>query len=174
VVGPGVFIAATDRGNVALLAFDATGRADERDVILPTSDLRKACHPLKTAKRILEIHGDRGVVITERKGKDQRAEVTIHRGAGEFPPLAEVMQRVCSVWAKDPGKSETAGRYDLAYLGKVIKSIEARQTSVVLSAFDGGPLRAQADDGSICALVMPQTKEPIPGLPQFLADYAAG
>ena len=168
----GVFVAATDRGNAALLAYDSSGKADEREIILPTAELVKACKPLKTADRLLEINGERGRVITLRKSANQAVDVTIHRPAGDFPPLADVMKKVCSLWGKDPGMAVTAGRYDIAYLMKAVRAIEQRNASVVLTSFDGGPLRIQADDGSLCCLVMGQSKDPIPQLPGFLESYA--
>ena len=49
---------------------------------------------------------------------------------------------------------------------------EDRAVFVVLSAFDGGPLRIQTDKADVVILVMPQVKEKIPSIPEWLSDYA--
>ena len=41
-----------------------------------------------------------------------------------------------------------------------------------MSAFDGGPMRLQTDRGNVVILVMPQTAEPIPPIPDWLINFA--
>ena len=43
---------------------------------------------------------------------------------------------------------------------------------MILSSFNGGPMRIEEGSGDIVVLVMPQTAEPIPPIPQWLRNYA--
>ena len=51
----GVFVASTDRGNIACLAHDPAGKADETIKLLPDPDLIKFCRGIKTADREIRI-----------------------------------------------------------------------------------------------------------------------
>ena len=72
-----------------------------------------------------------------------------------------------------PSVSTTAGRYESWYVERALKGLSSTSDSVVLSAFDGGgPLRIQTDKADVVILVMPQVKEKIPSVPEWLSDYA--
>ena len=68
--------------------------------------------------------------------------------------------------------STTAGRYESWHVERALKGLSSTSDSVVLSAFDG-PLRIQTDKAAVVILVMPQVKEKIPSVPEWLSDYAA-
>jgi hypothetical protein len=44
--------------------------------------------------------------------------------------------------------------------------------SLVLSGYQGGPLRLQREDLQMVVLLMPQTALPIPAAPDWLGQYA--
>ena len=68
--------------------------------------------------------------------------------------------------------SATAGRYNISYIQRAIKGLSTLNASVILSSFNGGPMRIEEGSGDIVVLVMPQTAEPIPPIPQWLRNYA--
>ena len=57
-------------------------------------------------------------------------------------------------------------------LHKSIKAMVDDTDSVVLSAFQGGPLRLQREDLQIVVMLMPQEAQAIPALPPWLSTYA--
>ena len=73
---------------------------------------------------------------------------------------------------RSPSVSTTAGRYESWYVERALKGLSSTSDSVVLSSFDGGPLRIQTDKADVVILVMPQVKEKIPSVPEWLSDYA--
>lgn len=184
----GVYVASTDRGNIACVAFDQNGTGDESVCLIPTNDLIKACRGIKTAERTITISPSRvtescpaqppiaantAIVTTHRKSTNDRVEVPLQYSSVEFPQLALSLQFLIQQWSETPITSDTAGRYEASYVQKAIKSIATQCSSVVLSSFVGGPMRIQGDNDSVIILVMPQTAEPIPPVPQWLTDYAA-
>ena len=60
----GVFVASTDRGNIACLAHDPAGQADRVMRLLPDAELIKFCRGIKTAERQLRIEGNNALVST--------------------------------------------------------------------------------------------------------------
>lgn len=169
--GVGVFISATDSGRIAFMAFDETGKGDCSVHLLPTSELLKHARPLKTATRTLRIEDSQATVITERKTKSESIEIPITLSKGGFADLAGVMQQVAQRWGKTPSMAETCGRYDAIYLQRAFKAIDVLGGSVVMAALDGGPLRIESSNQDVIVLVMPQTANPIPSLPDFLLSY---
>lgn len=168
----GVYVASTDRGNIACLAFDPGGTADEEITLLPEPELMKLCRGIKTADRELRIEGNNAMVTTYRKSTNERREVIINRSISDFPPLRLALASCLERWSNTPSVSATAGRYESRYVERAIKGLSTMSDSVILSAFDGGPLRVQTDKADVVILVMPQVKEKIPAVPEWLNDYA--
>lgn len=169
----GVFISATDQGNVAFMAYDPNGIGDETVVVLPDADLIKHCKGLKTAEREVRIDGPTALVTTFRKTSSKEAkEIPVTRSSVAFPPLARIMRQCIERWGTAPELTATAGRYNNQYIEKAMKVLATYEDSVVMSCFDGGPLRLQGDSGNITILVMPQTAVPVPGQPDWISGYA--
>ena len=168
----GVFVASTDRGNIACLAYDPAGAADETIKLLPDPDLIKLCRGIKTAERELRIEGNNALVTTFRKSTNEQRETIVNRSISDFPPLAGAISHCLEVWTDSPGISTTAGRYESWYVERAIKGLSSTSDSVILSGFHGGPLRIQTDKADVVILVMPQVKEKIPSVPEWLSDYA--
>lgn len=170
----GVVVTASNRGAVAMIGYDPTGVATESAVILPDSELIKTCQAIKTAEREVTIEGDTALVTTYYKEHSKAVEVPIRRSQVPFPDIAGVCGAVLSNWSERPDISGTAGRYDTALLKKAIMASIDYAPSLVLSSFDGGPLRIQREDLEVVVFLMPQEAQPIPPCPPWLADYAAG
>ena len=169
----GVFVASTDRGNIAYLAHDPAGTADETTKLLPGPDLIKLCRGIKTAERQLQIEGNNAIVTTFRKSTNERRETVVNHSISDFPPLAGAISTCLERWGETPEVSATSGRYEACYVERALKGLASTSDSIVLSAFDGGPLRVQTDKADIVILVMPQLKEKIPAIPEWLSDYAS-
>ncbi len=172
--GGGAYVSSTDGGRVVCIAHDPGGRCDEVTRLLPDSDLLRLCRGIKTAERELKVDGNNAIVTTFRKTTSEKKEFTVTHSISESPPLAKALQACLDRWSTTPKLSETAGRYEAAYVDKALKGLSQADGSVVMSAFDGGPMRIQTDDGNIIILVMPQTAEPIPTIPDWLSKYATG
>lgn len=169
----GVFVSATDQGNVAFMAFDPKGIGDETVVVLPDAELTKSCKGLKTAEREVRIQGNTALVTTYRKTASNEAkEIPLTRSSVEFPPLARIMRQCVERWGAAPEVTASAGRYSNQYIEKAMKTLAVYEDSVVMSCFDGGPLRLQGDTGNVTILVMPQTALPVPRQPDWLQAYA--
>lgn len=171
-VDNGVFVASTDKGNIACLAYDPAGKADESVQIIPSKELVAACKPIKTAEREIRITDNSALVTTYRKTTNEAKELSIQRSQVDFPDLAKAIRDCINRWTALPETSKTAGRYDQLYLQKAIKGLSAFDSSIVMSAFDGGPLRLETDDNNVIILVMPQEARPIPSLPDWICKYA--
>jgi len=178
--GGGVFVASTDKGNIACLGFDGQGTADETIHLLPSTELIRAARGIKSAPRGIEItgitpgsHSAMAKVTTYMKSASKAVEVPIQLSGVDFPPLAKTMQAVLERWGKAPSSSDTAGRYDATYLNKAIKALGGAHASITFSCFDGGPLRLQSPDQDVVILVMPQTADPIPPVPDWLEVFSA-
>lgn len=169
----GVYVASTDRGNIACLAYDPAGTADEEITLLPEPELMKLCRGIKTADRQLQIKGNNAMVTTFRKSTNERREVIINKSISDFPPLRLALTSCLERWSNTPSVSATAGRYESRYIEKAIKGLSTMSDSVILSAFDGGPLRVQTDKADVVILVMPQVAEKIPSIPEWLSEYAS-
>lgn len=170
-LGSGVSVTACDRGAVALIAFDPKGVADESMVLLPGGDLLKAARGLKTAERDIYIDGATGVVTTYRKEHSTSVEVPVVRSSVPFPPVRKVLLAVLEAWGSTPELSTTAGRYDADILLKILKAA-GNTPALVISGYDGGPLRIQREDCQMLILAMPQEAVPIPPLPDWAHTYA--
>ncbi len=169
----GVNIVSTDKGNVACLAYDPAGEADETICLLPTTELIKAARGIKTAERTLRVEGNQATVTTTRKTTSETKEISISRSMVDFPDLATPLGKATQRWDQTENNAITAGRYNISYIQNAVKSLSSINSSVTLHSFDGGPLRIQESSGNIVVLVMPQTAEPIPDIPSWLRSYAA-
>jgi hypothetical protein len=169
----GVLLAASDEGKVTALGFDRQGSGDESLTIIPSPDLLKASAGIKSAERGLVIEGDSAIVTTYYKTSSNRGkELPIQRSVVPFPPIDQAIAACIERWSATPKLSETAGRYKLRYLERAIRNAGLYSDSLVLSAFEGGPLRIQGESIELVILVMPQTAEPIPAVPDWLAEIA--
>lgn len=170
----GVLVMASDHGRITVIGHDARGRGDAAATIVPSSELLKACAALKTAKREVLIEGDTATVITYRKTTaDERRVIPVINASTPFPPIGPALVASIERWGATPQLSATAGRYETAFLEKAIKTVGVCAPSLVLSCFDGGPLRLQSETIDICVLVMPQAAEPIPAVPTWIQEFAA-
>lgn len=168
----GVLVTASDEGRVAMLGFDSKGEADETLDLIPDSDLVRACNGIKSAERDVLIDGSTATVTTYRKEPPHAVRQFTVRRTDHLPPsldrpIAGLLER----WGSTPTTSGTAGRYALPYLERAIKATGHLADSVVLSSFDGGPLRLQCESLDIVVLVLPMVAEPIPPLPGWLQSY---
>lgn len=168
----GVLVIASDGGKVTAIGYDPHGVADETANLLPSADVLSAAKAIKGAERELLIDDQRATVTTFRKLKNESKEFLILRSSAPFPPIQQALAACIATWSATPRSSATAGRYSAKYLEKAIKAAGALSDSLVLSAFDGGPLRLQAEALELIVLVMPQTAEPIPPLPDWAVDFA--
>ncbi len=167
----GVLLAATDAGKVTALGFDRNGKADESVTVIPSSELLKACAGIKTADRGIVIDGGSAIVTTYYKSSSSKGkEIPVHHSLTPFPPIDEAISACVDRWGVTPAVGQTAGRYKVTYLERAIKNAGLLCDSLVLSAFDGGPLRVQGESIELCILVMPQTAEAIPPIPDWLAS----
>lgn len=167
----GILLAASDQGKVTALGFDPQGRGDQSVTIIPSNELLKASAGIKTAERGLVIDGDTAIVTTYYKTSNNKGkEIPIQHSVVPFPPVEEAIAACLKRWGATPTLSATAGRYNLAYLERAIKNAGLYSDALVLSAFDGGPLRIQGESIELMILVMPQTAEPIPPVPSWIAS----
>jgi hypothetical protein len=120
------------------------------------------------------IEGNNAIVTTFRKSTHEKKEIIISRSISDFPPLASAVKACIDRWSSQPAVSATAGRYESWYIERALRGLSSTDDSIILSAFDGGPLRIQTDAGDVVILVMPQTAEMIPSLPEWLKEYADG
>lgn len=169
--GSGVFVASTDAGKLAFLAFDGQGKGDEEIVLLPTAELLKNTRPLKSASRWLEIESSQARCSKLTKNTTQTVEIPITRSVATPPDLVGVMKTVATQWGKDCPCVD-AGNFDASYLQKAFRAIESLGSSVTMSHLNGGPLRVESHDSPVMVMVMPQTAEPIRPLPEFLHQFA--
>lgn len=167
----GVYVASTDRGAIACLGYDPQGTASEPADLLPSSELLRACKGIKAAERDVAITGNSAVVTTYRKSGNQSVELPVHFAATPSPQLDEVLAVCMERWQQTPRLTQTAGRYDAALLTRALRALDGCSDSLVLSAFDGGPLRLEAENLSLLILLMPQTAEPLPDPPAWARQF---
>jgi len=169
--GRGVYVASTDAGKLAFLAYDHAGHGDEEVILLPTPDLIKHCRPLKSASRGIEIEGDTARCSKSTKNTTQTSEIPITRSAVPPSDLVGVMKTVATLWGKDI-PCVNAGNFNANYLQKAFRSIESLGSSITMSHLEGGPLRIESTTGCALVMVMPETARPIPELPEYLLKFA--
>ncbi|MGA1641001.1 MAG: hypothetical protein ACO4AL_11690 [Steroidobacteraceae bacterium] len=172
--GGGVLVAASDHGRITALGFDPAGRGDEICDLIADDKLLQACRGIKAAERDVRIEDQRAIVTTYRKTTNESKEFAILRASTPFPPLESAVAACVQRWSATPEVSATAGRYDATYLEKAVKAAGLLCNSLVLSAFDGGPLRLQGEGLELMILVMPQTAEPIPPIPDWVLRFSEG
>lgn len=170
--GGGVLVSATDEGKVAVIGYDPRGEAEGETCLLPSSELTKACRAVKTARREITIEDSTAIVRSITKSTSKAIELPVHHSKVEFPPLFGVVGKCVERWGASPEVSSSAGRYDSALLERAIRAGSALSDSIVLSAYDGGPMRIQAEGLELLILLMPQTAEPIPPVPSWLSFCA--
>lgn len=170
----GVIVLASDGGKVAAIGYDANGVADETANLLPSNELLLACKGIKTAEREVSIDDLRAQVTTFYKAGNESKEFLVLRSQEPYPPIRQALAACIDTWGATPSSSATAGRYRASYLEKAIKAAGALCDSLVLSAFDGGPLRLQGENLELMVLVMPQAAEPIPPVPDWAVNFACG
>lgn len=168
----GIVTAASDQGKVVALGFDPRGEGDTAVDLLPTKELLAACNGIRTAERDVAIDGPTALVTTYRKSSRERKEFPIHLSAAPLPSLHGALRQVIERWGQTPQLSETAGRYDSQTIERAIRGTSGFGDAIVLSAFDGGPLRLCSDGLEFTVLVMPQTAQPIPPIPPWIQSYA--
>ena len=169
--GEGVYVASTDAGKLAFLAYDHSGSGDEEVVLIPNADLIKATRPLKSASRWIEIEGDTARCSKSTKNTTQTIEIPITRSGVPPADLVGVMKTVAQQWGKDM-PCLNAGNFNAGYLQRAFRAIESLGSSITMSHLDGGPLRIESVEGCSMVMLMPETARPIPGLPEFLHGFA--
>ena len=169
--GQGVYVASTDAGKLAFLAYDHSGTGDEEVVLLPTTDLIKNCRPLKSASRWIEIEGDTARCSKSTKNTTQTVELPITLSAVPPSDLVGVMKVIAEQWGKDM-PCINAGNFHAQYLQRAFRAIESLGASVTMSHLDGGPLRIESTTGCALVMVMPEKARPIPDLPDYLFQFA--
>lgn len=169
----GVSVAASDRGAATLIGWDPNGHAPSEVHLLPGADLAAACRGIKTAEREVAIQDNVAVVTTFHKAHSTSKDFSIAYASCPPPPFESTIAAALDYWGATPKLSRTAGRYDLGLLLKALKALGNEDDAVVLSAWQGGPLRLQRRDVSAVILLMPQEAQPLPAVPAWLEDFAA-
>lgn len=169
----GVLVMATDEGKAAVVGYDPRGGADGTTCVIPSGELARACRAVKSARRELTIDGMNATVRSITKSTSKAAEFLVQHSSVEFPPLGAVLKKCVDRWGATPVLGATAGRYDSALIERAIKAGGSLASSIVLSAYDGGPMRIQAEGLELLILVMPQTAEPLPKVPDWVESLAA-
>jgi hypothetical protein len=167
----GVCAVASDRGAATFVGFDPSGHASTAATFLPGKELASACKGIKSAQRELTIDGDLAAVTTYYKEHSKSQEFPVV-ACSEQPCLRQALANMLALWGQTPELSTTAGRYDLKLLTKAVKAITEESDNLVISGYNGGPLRLQSEQLRCVVLLMPQTAEPIPPVPPWLVDYA--
>ena len=170
--GDGVFVASTDAGRLAFLAFDNSGSGDEQINLLPTADLIKNTRPLKSATRWIEIEGSTARCSKLTKATQKTEEIQITRSTIEPADLVGAMKTVAHQWGSDTPNCTNAGNFNPGFLTRAFKAIEALGGSITMSHLNGGPLRIESTDSDVIVLVMPEMARPVPALPHYLKAFA--
>lgn len=175
--GSGVTVSAFNRGAIGMIGYDPNGRIPERTVFLPEADLLKACRGIKTAERDIRIDGDDPSQLSARVTTYHKAHTTykdfvLSVSGTPLPPYRLAISAALQRWGATPESSSTVGRYDISLLLSAIKAMVDDTDSLVISGYDGGPLRLQREDLQIVIVLMPQTAVPIPPVPDWLEAYA--
>jgi hypothetical protein len=169
----GALVMSTDRGAAIFIGYDPDALIEDSANLVVSKELATACNGVKNKTRLVEINDVTAIVTTYNKTSGSQAkELPVVHSQMEFPPVLGVVQAAIERWDVVPKLSETAGRYDTSLLLAALRAM-AHEDSLCLSAFDGGPLRLQADDGSCLVLLAPQTATELPGVPPWLVSAVA-
>ena len=175
--GTGAIVAATDRGAALFLGFDPDGTVDEPVTLLPYDELSRAAKGLKSGPRTLSIDTETRLaqVITHLKTK---AGKVVEMPApppigGVFEDLRPFVANVVRFWETNGSSSDTAGRFDVGLLTKMLDNAEILGDSVILSCLTGGVLRVGIEGTDLFLLLASQTALPIPPVPAWMASWAA-
>jgi len=163
----GVLVISTDKGHVACLGHDPKGLIDEPRHLIVPPDLARAAAAIKAAERDVQIEGPTAVVTTYRKSTNDTKQFQVFDCVATFPPIREVLATCIERWGATPETTTTAGRYDADLLTRAIKAAKTLTSSIVITSYDGGPLRLQGEGIDALVLLMPQTAEPIPPVPTW-------
>ena len=170
----GVAVTASVNGSMAVIGYDAGGTTTEGPAtFLVSPELAKAANFVKSCEREVTIEDDIATVRNFFKEHTTSAEFPITRSRVSFPSIAGAVSAALRRWGELPAVSSTAGRYDSELLLKAIRAVHDKTDNLVITGYDGGPLRLQGGRMDVVVLLMPQTAEPIPPPPPWLADYAA-
>lgn len=169
----GVSVVASNRGAAAFFGYDPKGHATDEIVVLPDNELIKAARGIKTAEREVTIDGPTALVTTYYKDHSTSKEFPVTLSSVPFPPMRAVIDQAIAYWGETPEVTTTAGRYDLQLLDKAIRAMADDSSSLVIAGYQGGPLRLQREDLHAVVLIMPQTAQPVPAAPPWLATYAS-
>jgi hypothetical protein len=170
----GVLVASSDRGAATFFGWDPHGVSTEEASFLVSRELATAARGIKSAVREISIDDGLAVVTTYHAKHSTSKEHPISRSSQPTPPFRSALAKALSYWGATPELSQTAGRYDLDLFAKAIKVLAAESAdSVVLSAFQGGPLRLQREDMNALVMLMPQEAVSIPRLPPWVETCAA-
>jgi hypothetical protein len=183
--GAGVIAAASNRGALTFVGYDAGGTIDEPVVFIPTKELAAASRGLKSGPRTLSIDTEARIaaVTTPLKTK---AGTTVEMAAPPvsqvaFPDVRGVIARFVSHWESMGQQVDTCGRYDAKLLLQALRAAEGLGDSVSLVGLSGGPLliniEASIEDGKkkavqtqstgLLLMLMPQTAQPVPPPPSW-------
>lgn len=175
--GTGVIVAATDRGAALFLGFDPDGTVDEPVTLLPYDELSRAAKGLKSGPRTLLIDTETRIaqVVTHLKTK---AGKVVEMPApspigGVFEDLRPFVANVVRFWEANGSSSETAGRFDVGLLTKMLDNAEILGDSVVLSCLTGGVLRVGIEGTDLFLLLASQVALPVPPAPAWMTRWAA-
>jgi hypothetical protein len=177
--GAGAIVAATDRGAALFLGFDPDGTVDEPITLLPYDELSRAAKGLKSGPRTLSIDTETRLaqVITHLKtkaGKVVELPAPAPIGApSDFADLRSTVANFVRFWEKNGSTSDTAGRFDVGLLTKMLDNAEILGDSVILSCLTGGVLRVGIEGTDLFLLLASQTAQPIPPVPAWMASWAA-
>jgi hypothetical protein len=168
----GVSVCASLRGNMAFFGWDPQGLISGPAGLIPSSELATACRGIKAADRQLVVEAGTCKVTTYHKAHSTSKEFPLALTGAEPPDLKEVVRRCLGYWGTTPEVSRTAGRYNQDYLIKALRTL-GHDDNVTLSAFQGGPLRIQAEGLNAVILLMPCGTAPLPAVPPWLETFAA-
>lgn len=173
----GVTVAAFNRGAVGMIGYDPKGSASERVILVPGGDLLKAARGIKTAERDVRIEGDDPAALKARVTTYYKEHATfldfqVRASSEPLDSYRAAVDAALQRWGRLPELSSNAGRYDIKLLLAAIKAMVDDTDSLVISGYDGGPLRLQREDAEIVVLLMPQAAQPIPSAPDWLSLYA--
>jgi hypothetical protein len=173
--GTGAIVSASDRGAATFLAFDPTGQADDHAAFIAGSDLLKVAKGIKSAKRSLRIDTDQLLarVTTHLKGSDKVVEAPAPMlSENPAPDLRLVMKRYLDARRQVPAGNAFA-RIDAKLLARACESFDQLSDSVIISTLEGAaPICLQGDKVDVMVLLMPQTADPLPPVPDWLNRWS--